>query len=499
MLDKLQNPIIAIQGDTFYGFIPKMLNRHGLITGATGTGKTVTLQTLAETFSRLGVNVFAADMKGDLSGMAKAGGGKESVEKRIEQYHLAEQGFAYQPTPVHFWDVFGEDGHPLRTTVSEIGPLLLERLLQLNETQGALLNIIFKIADDNNLLLIDLKDLQEMVRHVGEQRKEYISQYGQISPASIGAIQRSLLRLESEGGEAFFGEPNLDIQDLFQKSGGKGVVNILAADKLSRSPRIYSTLLLWLLSKLYEELPEVGDQPLPKMIFFFDEAHLLFSDMPKVLLEKVEQIVRLIRSKGVGIFFLSQSPTDIPVNILGQLGNRVQHALRSYTPQDRKAIVAAAQSFRPNPKIDTVEAITSLGVGEALISMLDEKGAPEILERVYILPPEGHIGPLDQVERESLLHKSPLYGKYEQAIDRESAYEKLKKEAQEELIGKKEKPETPKKSSGKAVIAKETGDIGSFLEDIASSKLGKSVVRQLTNEIGKAITRSIMGLFSSKK
>ena len=424
MFDNQHRSFIAINDDKEICFIPKMANRHGLITGATGTGKTISLQVLAETFSNMGVPVFAADMKGDLSGVAKVGGNKESVTKRVAQFKLAEKGFEYKSCPVQFWDVFGEQGHPVRTTVSELGPLLLERLLMLNETQGAVLSLIFKIADENDLLLIDLKDLQKMLQYVGDNRAQFTTTYGNISTQSVGSIQRNLARLEAEGGEMFFGEPELNISDLIKTDNrGKGIINILAADKLMNSPRIYTTFLLWLLSDLFENLPEVGDLEKPKLVFFFDEAHMLFNDMPKVLLEKVEQIIRLIRSKGVGVYFISQNPADIPDNILGQLGNRIQHALRAYTPNDQKAVKVAANTFRANPKFDTETAITELGTGEALVSFLDEKGAPNPVERAFVLPPEGQIGPVTPEERTRIIQSSLLYGIYEKEVDRISAFE----------------------------------------------------------------------------
>ena len=425
MFDNSNRAFIATNDEAEVCIIPKMANRHGLITGATGTGKTVTLQTLSETFSEMGVPVFAADMKGDLSGVAKTGGNKESIRKRIDDYNLKDKGFEYKSFPVRFWDVFGEQGHPVRTTVTSMGPLLLERLLGLNETQGAILTMAFRIADDNNLLLLDLKDLQKMLQHIGDNRKDFTTKYGNISPASIGAIQRGLMRLESEGAIKFFGEPNLEITDFIQTEQGKGVINILAADKLMNSPRVYTTFLLWLLDDLYETLPEVGDLEKPKLVFFFDEAHLLFNDMPNSLLEKVEQIVRLIRSKGVGIYFCTQNPADIPQTILGQLGNRVQHALRAYTPNDLKAVKVAANTFRPNPMFDTQEAITQLNTGEALVSFLDEKGAPQMVERANILPPQGQVGPITVGERDQIIRSSLIYGVYENIIDRESAYEIL--------------------------------------------------------------------------
>ena len=513
MIDINGNPFVAISSEIEISMIPKMMNRHGLITGATGTGKTVTLQTLTETFSQMGVPVFAADMKGDLSGIAKIGGNKESVVKRVEGYKLEENGFSYQAFPVQFWDVFGEQGHPLRTTISEIGPMLLERLLSLNDTQGAVLNLVFKIADDNGLLLIDLKDLQKMLEFVGTNRSMFINTYGSISAASVGSIQRNLIRLESEGAEKFFGEPELDIMDLIQTDRGKGIVNILAADKLMNSPRVYTTFLLWLLSDLYENLPEVGDLEKPKLIFFFDEAHLLFSDMPRILLEKVEQIVRLIRSKGVGIYFCTQNPADIPPVILGQLGNRVQHALRAYTPNDQKAVRVAAQTFRANPKYDTQTAITELSTGEALVSFLDEKGAPRMVERAFILPPQGQIGPIMEEERSAIIRKSLVYGIYEKVVDRMSAYEiisekqelleneRQRAEAENERIRQqkelaKAQLEEEKLARTKARLNKAQG--GGIFGDMVK-QVGKSAQRQISNEIGRKITRSIFGTFFGKK
>ncbi len=512
MFDNNHRAFIAINDEKEVCLVPRMANRHGLITGATGTGKTVTLQTLSETFSDMGVPVFAADMKGDLSGVAKIGGNKESVNKRVEQYNLREKGFEYKPFPVRFWDVFGEQGHPVRTTVTSMGPLLLERLLNLNETQGAILTMAFRIADDNDLLLIDLKDLQKMLQFIGDNRQEFITRYGNISPASIGAIQRGLMRLESEGADKFFGEPDLEITDFIQTEQGKGVINILAADKLMNSPRVYTTFLLWLLDELYETLPEVGDLDKPKLIFFFDEAHLLFNDMPSSLLEKVEQIVRLIRSKGVGVYFCTQNPADIPPTILGQLGNRVQHALRAYTPNDQKAVRVAANTFRTNPAFDTVEAITQLNTGEALVSFLDEKGAPQMVERANILPPQGQIGPITVGERDQLLRSSLIYGVYEKYIDRESAYEILSKK-QELLEEERKRAEEEKerirqqKEAQKAALEAERakraaarqrkadqGILGDLLEQV-----GKSTKRQISYQIGRSITRGIFGALSKKR
>lgn len=456
MFDNQQRPYIAISADKEVCMEMKMANRHGLITGSTGTGKTVTLQTLAETFSQAGVPVFAADVKGDLSGVAAVGGNKESVVKRVEQYKLADKGFKFQAFPVQFWDVFGEQGIPVRATIEDMGALLLARLLNLNDTQSAVLTIIFKIAKDNDWELIDLKDLKKMLEYVGSDTSKFISAYGNISVASIGAIQRGLITLEQGGVGQFFGEPSLNIDDLIQTENGKGVINILASDKLMNSPKVYSTFLLWLMTKLFEVLPEVGDPDKPKLVFFFDEAHLLFNDAPKILLEKIAQVVRLIRSKGVGIYFISQSPSDIPDSVLGQLGNRVQHALRAYTPKDQKALKVAAQTFRSNPAYETEKAISELGTGEALVSFLDAKGVPEPVERAFILPPEGQIGPLDKTVRDKMIKSSVLYRFYAEAKDRTTAYEKLGEEldnaanAKEQLKEDKEKDKLDKQKQKEA-------------------------------------------------
>lgn len=456
MFDNQQRPYIAISADKEVCMEMKMANRHGLITGSTGTGKTVTLQTLAETFSQAGVPVFAADVKGDLSGVAAVGGNKESVVKRVEQYRLADKGFKFQAFPVQFWDVFGEQGIPVRATIQDMGALLLARLLNLNDTQSAVLTIIFKIAKDNDWELIDLKDLKKMLEYVGSDTSKFISAYGNISVASIGAIQRGLITLEQGGVGQFFGEPSLNIDDLIQTENGKGVINILASDKLMNSPKVYSTFLLWLMTKLFEVLPEVGDPDKPKLVFFFDEAHLLFNDAPKILLEKIAQVVRLIRSKGVGIYFISQSPSDIPDSVLGQLGNRVQHALRAYTPKDQKALKVAAQTFRSNPAYDSEKAISELGTGEALVSFLDAKGVPEPVERAFILPPEGQIGPLDETVWNKMIKSSVLYRFYAEAKDRTTAYEKLGEEldnaanAKEQLKEDKEKDKLDKQKQQEA-------------------------------------------------
>ena len=412
------------KGDVPVGLLPAMANRHGLIAGATGTGKTVTLRVLTELFSSIGVPVFLADVKGDLSGLATAGTDSPKISERVRQLSITDFSFAACPAVV--WDILGVQGHPVRTTISDMGPLLLSRLLNLNDTQGGVLTLVFKIADDNGLLLLDLKDLRAMLQHVGDNAAQFKTQYGNVSAASVGAIQRNLLTLEEQGGDKFFGEPALDLDDLMQTgTGGDGVVNILAADKLMQSPTLYSTFLLWMLSELFERLPEVGDPEKPKLVFFFDEAHLLFNDAPKALLEKIEQVVRLIRSKGVGVYFISQNPLDIPEMVLGQLSNRVQHALRAFTPLDQKAVKSAAQTFRTNPKLDVATAITELAVGEALVSMLDDKGMPGIVQRAFMLPPTSQIGPVAPAQRQQIIQSSPVYGKYEKAIDRESAYEKL--------------------------------------------------------------------------
>src|SRR5512134_2454503 len=418
--------LVAKTGKTELHLLPALANRHGLITGATGTGKTVTLQTLAEQFSRAGVPVFMADVKGDLSGMAKAGGGHAKVAERAK---LLGVQLLHEPCPVVFWDVYGAAGHPVRATVSDMGPLLFSRLLALNDTQEGVLNLVFKIADDAGLLLLDAKDLRAILQHVGENAAQFTTAYGNVSAASVGAIQRGLLALESQGADKFFGEPMLDIADLMQVEGGKGVVNILAADQLMNSPKLYATFLLWMLAELFERLPEVGDPDKPRLVFFFDEAHLLFDDAPKALLEKIEQVVRLIRSKGVGVYFVTQNPLDIPESVLGQLGNRVQHALRAFTPKDQKAVKSAAETMRPNPKLKIDQVITELGVGEALVSFLDEKGRPNVTERAFIVPPGSKLGPIGADERRKAIAGSSIAGHYEKAVDRESAYEILKSRA----------------------------------------------------------------------
>ena len=435
--------------------IGKMANRHGLIAGATGTGKTVTLQVLAESFCQAGVPCFMADMKGDLSGISQVGAMSGFIEKRCAEFGIENPPF--QACPARFFDVFGEQGHPMRTTISNMGPQLLGRLLSLNETQEGVLNLVFRVADDRGLLLLDMKDLRSMLAYVSDHAAEYTATYGNVSPASIGAIQRALLALDSQGADKFFGEPAFDIYDLLQCEQGKGVMNVLAADKLMLNPKLYSTFLLWLLSDLYARLPEVGDMDLPKLVFFFDEAHMLFDDTSKALVDKIEQVVRLIRSKGVGVYFVTQSPTDIPDNILGQLGNRVQHALRAYTPKDQKAVRAAAETFRTNPAFKTEDAILELATGEALVSFLDEKGAPSIVERAKILFPLSQIGAISESQRATAIKQSRLYGRYDTMIDRESAFEvllaeseKAEKEAQaaaEEAAAAKEAEKAAKEAA----------------------------------------------------
>ncbi|MBB2485530.1 DUF853 family protein, partial [Mitsuaria sp. WAJ17] len=416
--------LLARHGEIQCHLLPALANRHGLITGATGTGKTISLQKLAESFSLAGVPVFMADIKGDLTGISQAGQASEKLLAVLKERAL--EAPEPQSCPTTLWDVFGEQGHPVRATISDMGPLLIARMLALNETQTGVLQLVFKIADDQGLLLLDLKDLRAMLQHVGEHASEFTTQYGNVSAASIGAIQRGLLQIEAQGGDKFFGEPMLNIADFMQTESGKGVINILAADKLMAAPRLYATFLLWLLSELFETLPEVGDLDKPKLVFFFDEAHLLFKDAPDALVERIELVVRLVRSKGVGVYFVTQNPLDIPDTVLGQLGNRVQHALRAFTPRDQKAVKAAAETMRAKPGLDIATAISELGVGEALVSLLDEKGRPSITERVFILPPGSRIGPITPEQRQALLQNSLVAGVYEKLLDRDSAYERLK-------------------------------------------------------------------------
>jgi DNA helicase HerA-like ATPase len=470
--------------------LPAMANRHGLITGATGTGKTVTLQVLAERFSEIGVPVFMADVKGDLAGMAAPGGGNAKVAARVKELGLA--GFEYAAAPVMFWDVFGEKGHPLRSTISEMGPLLLSRVLDLNEVQEGVLAAVFRIADEAGLLLLDLKDLRAILQFAGDNATQLRTRYGNISPASIGAIQRGILALESQGGEKLFGEPSLAIDDLMQATGGRGVVSILAADRLLASPRVYATLLLWLLGELFENLPEVGDPEKPKLVFFFDEAHLLFDDAPKELLDRIEQVVRLVRSKGVGVYFVTQNPADIPETVLAQLGNRVQHALRAYTPSEQQAVKAAAKAFRANPQIDTERAIGELGVGEALVSFLDEKGRPNIVERGLVIPPRSRLGPLADAERRKAIEGSLVAGHYEKTVDRESAYEQLKARTLD-------KPAQAQASGGWDAILDSLGIPGNGAAGRGRGREGaleaatKSAARAMGSEIGRRVIRGVLG------
>ena len=491
---------ITAKPATVIDMLSNLVNRHGCITGATGTGKTVSLQTIAQALSDIGVPVFMADVKGDLSGMAKPGSLSDKMTARLAMLDMEAPKWA--ACPVTFWDVYGEQGHPVRATVSDLGPLLLARMLNLNDTQQGVLQLVFKIADDNGLLLLDTKDLRSMLQNVGDNAVDYRTSYGNISAASIGAIQRGLIGLEEQGGDKFFGEPMLNIDDLLQTdSRGKGIVNILAADKLMLSPQMYSVFLLWLLSELYENLPEVGDLEKPKLVFFFDEAHLLFNEAPKELLQKIEQVVRLIRSKGVGVFFITQNPLDIPDTVLGQLGNRVQHALRAYTPRDQKAVKAAADTFRPNPALDTAQVISELGVGEALVSFLDEKGRPNIVERAFILPPASQIGPIDAAERKVAMAQSMVAGVYEKVIDRESAHEIISKRTA--AVAATEKEAQVKADSVKAEKADADSGLGGMLGGLFGSgaskrespvqALVKSAARSMGSQVGRAIIRGVLG------
>jgi len=487
--------LIAKKGSEELCLLPALANRHGLITGATGTGKTVTLQTLAEQFSRIGVPVFLADVKGDLSGMARPGGGNSKILERLKALKVQP---AFAPCPVVFWDVFGASGHPVRATISDMGPLLLARLLGLNDTQEGVLNLVFKIADDAGLLLLDTKDLRAMLQHVGDNAAQFTTAYGNVSAASVGAIQRGLLALESQGAGKFFGEPMLNIADVMQTEGARGTVNILAADQLMQSPRLYSTFLLWLLAELFEQLPEVGDVDKPKLVFFFDEAHLLFDEAPKALLEKIEQVVRLIRSKGVGVYFVTQNPLDIPESVLGQLGNRVQHALRAFTPKDQKAVKAAAETMRPNPKLKIAAVITELGVGEALVSLLDEKGRPNVTERAFIAPPGSQLGPLTEAERKAAIAASPLAGHYAKAVDRESAYEKLKARAQEAAQETAAaKPQEPNLASD--ILFGKTGPRGGRQSQGLLEAMAKSAARTVGSQVGRELIRGVLGSLLGKR
>ena len=520
MYDKQRGFYIAHCANGALSITGKMANRHGLIAGATGTGKTVTLQVMAETFCQAGVPCFMADMKGDLSGISQPGRMSGFIEKRLPEFEI--QNPEFQACPVRFFDVFGEQGHPMRATISQMGPQLLSRLMGLNETQDGVLNIVFRIADERGLLLIDLKDMRSMLDWVAKHAKEYTTRYGNISVQTIGAIQRALLQLENQGADKFFGEPSFDIHDLLQQQDGKGIMNVLAADKLMLQPKLYSTFLLWLLSELYSTLPEVGDLPQPKLVFFFDEAHMLFADTSKALLDKIEQVIRLIRSKGVGIYFITQSPTDIPENILGQLGNRVQHALRAYTPKDQKAVKTAADTFRANPAFKTDEAIMQLETGEALVSFLDEKGAPTMVERAKILFPLSQIGAITEGQRSDIIKQSNIYGKYDTPIDRESAFEQLMQEAERQLAeaeaAEPAEPAEPAKEGKqkpgmlskvmKAVMTAVTSTLaavlGAWVSEKVSGKKSKSrtsakerVVKNATSAatrtITKELTRDILG------
>jgi DNA helicase HerA-like ATPase len=518
--------LIAKNAQTECVLLPGLANRHGLVTGATGTGKTVTLQTMAENFSKIGVPVFMADVKGDLTGISQAGNNAQKLAAVLKDRGLpAPQPFA---CPTTLWDVFGEQGHPVRATISDMGPLLLGRMLALNETQAGVLNLVFKIADDNGLLLLDLKDLRAMLRHVGDNAGQFTTEYGNISAASVGIIQRGLLQIEAQGGEHFFGEPMLNIEDFLQTdSAGLGVVNILTADKLMNSPRLYATFLLWVLSELFEQLPEIGDPEKPKLVFFFDEAHLLFDEAPKVLLERIELVVRLVRSKGVGVYFVTQNPLDIPDSVLAQLGNRVQHALRAFTPRDQKAVKATAQTMRQKPGLDIETAITELAVGEALVSFLDAKGRPSVTERVFVLPPGSQIGPITAAQRKALIDNSIVAGVYEKAVDRESAYEKLQQRAASATPSAPTRSTSPAPSgpapssssaSGSAPIPPAatnsgpdvlgglrdaifgtTGPRGGHHEGMAES-MAKSAVRSIGSAVGREIIRGVLGgIMGSKR
>ncbi len=474
---------------------PRMANRHGLVAGATGTGKTVTLRVLAEHFSRAGVPVFMADVKGDISGLAKGGTDSPKLTERVELLKL--EPLEFQGFPVTFWDLFGQQGHPVRTTISDLGPLLLGRLLNLNDTQTGVLNLAFKVADDNGLLLLDLKDLRAMLAFVGEHAAELRTNYGNVSPASIGAIQRGLLELESQGGERFFGEPALNIDDLLQTDAkGRGVINLLAADKLIASPKLYATFLLWLLSEIYENLPEVGDPEKPKLVFFFDEAHLLFEDAPEALLDRIEQVVRLVRSKGVGIYFCSQNPLDIPDKVLGQLGNRVQHALRAFTARDQKAVRAAAETFRTNTQLDVAKVITELAVGEALVSFLDEKGTPGVVQRAWVVPPASQFPPIEAAERKALMDQSLVAGAYETAVDRESAFEKLRARAEDSAKAAEQQAQEQAEEKAAARASRAPAS----RSDSMVESFGKSMLRSAGSAIGRQLIRGVLGgLFGGRR
>ncbi|RQO56356.1 ATP-binding protein [Paucibacter sp. KBW04] len=508
----MSDPILLARHDNTECFLlPALANRHGLITGATGTGKTISLQTLAENFSRLGVPVFMADVKGDLTGISQPGAPSPKLLATLKERGIEAPRALACPTTL--WDVFGEQGHPVRATVSDMGPLLLARMLALNETQQGVLQLVFKIADDNGLLLLDLKDLRAMLQYVGDNASQFTTEYGNVSAASIGAIQRGLLQIETQGGDQFFGEPMLNIADFMQTEGDLGVINILAADKLMNAPRLYATFLLWMLSELFEQLPEVGDLEKPKLVFFFDEAHLLFKDAPAALVERIELVVRLVRSKGVGVYFVTQNPLDIPDTVLGQLGNRVQHALRAFTPRDQKAVKAAADTMRANPGLDIATAITELGVGEALVSLLDEKGRPSMTERVFVLPPGSQIGPITPEQRQALIKNSLVAGVYEKTVDRESAFERLKGRVEgqaansggsmaDEATGAARAPlpggAAPTEAGGglldglKDVLFGSTGPRGGRHEGLAETA-AKSAIRAMSSTAGREIIRGVLG------
>jgi len=506
----LEGMLIA-RGEKDLLLLPRMANRHGLVAGATGTGKTVTLQVMAERFSRLGVPVFMADVKGDLAGVSQPGAANPKIQERIVKLKLGD--YAFEGSPVVFWDIFGEQGHPVRTTVSDMGPLLLSRLLNLNDVQSGVMSIVFRIADDSGLHLLDFKDLRALAQYAGDHPDEFETGYGRISPASIGTIQRNLLTLEDQGADVFFGEPALELEDLMQTdASGRGLINILASDKLMLMPRAYSTFLLWLMSELFERLPEVGDQDKPRLVFFFDEAHLLFTDAPPVLLEKIEQVVRLIRSKGVGIYFVTQNPLDVPDVILGQLGNRVQHALRAFTPRDQKAVRSAAETFRQNPKVDVATAITQLGTGEALVSFLDEKGQPGIVERAFVLPPHSRIGPITPPERQAIVQSSVLFGHYEKTVDRESAYEMLKAKAERAAAEAQAQAEAqarqapyqypPPTGQGRAPYPQPQAPRrpAGRSRDTLIEAMAKSAARSVGSNLGRQILRGVLGsIFGGKR
>ncbi len=501
MSENAQEPAIFIGGPVPQNLLLKRANRHGLVTGATGTGKTVTLQVMAEGFSAAGVPVFAADIKGDLSGISQPGTPKPFLFERAEQ--IALENYAFDAFPTVFWDVFGAAGHPVRTTISEMGPLLLSRLLELSEAQEGVLNIAFKIADDQQLLLLDLKDLRALLEHLAENADTLTTSYGNVAKATVGAIQRRLLTLENQGAEKLFGEPALQLADLMRTDGaGRGVVNILCADQLIERPRLYATFLLWLLSELFEELPEVGDPDKPKLVFFFDEAHLLFNDAPKALVDKVSQVVRLIRSKGVGVYFVTQNPSDVPPEVLTQLGNRVHHALRAFTPQDQKAVKVAAETLRPNSAFDTMEALTQLGVGEALVSLLDVKGIPSIVEKTLIRPPSSRMGTVTTIERQATIAGSALNGRYETLIDRISAYEHLQERHAEQKQddsppardGKDDHRKVVKRTTSPAIRASRPSNRQSVAEAFA-----KSLARSVASGIGREILRGVLGSMTKRR